>query len=86
MSVFIIVCSLSILVFLSIAMIGLHTTPKPKRSQLPRKIPGYEFIPGGRTGKYRKKYTFEDKLTEEIRQKKALARQLQKVNAEDKKS
>ena len=68
------------LVLLCIAMIFTNTVPKAERRsrQIPRKLPGYELILGGRTGHYQKRYTFKDKLEEDLQREKKLAQQLKR--------
>lgn len=80
MALVIVLFVIGALVLLCIAMIFTNTVPKVARRtrQLPRKLPGYELIPGGRTGHYTKRYTFEDKLEEDLQREKKLAQQLKR--------
>jgi len=67
------------LVLLCIVMIFTNTIPKARQRsrQIPRKLPGYELIPApdGEI-KQEKRYTFYNKVEEDLKRKKKLAQQL----------
>lgn len=70
-------------VLVSIIVVGSSSRGKSVRHKIPAKLPSYEWIGVGR-GAHQKKWTYYDKVVQEIQQEEQFERKMKKAHIEKK--